>query len=490
MLKRHRILVIVVLLSVASGLWVFCRFSGRPSEDVALARAVQAQQGPFTISSEVSVTGTYTQYIPLILRNYPVANPFGVQFYQPLHSHKALTLTAEGGAGWIRYPLRWRHIEPENTTPESYNWSGNDQALLAARESNLDLILTITEQPEWAAPQSMGVPYDRSELAEFLKAAVERFDGDGHQDAPGNPVVLYYELYNEPDMTIESVMGSAPWGYKGDQYASLMAYLYPVLKEANPKAKLVVGGLASDGFDTNGGPFARQFLDDVLSACVGIDCFDVMNFHYYPAFHGEWDSYGSGLIGKANYFRQKLEQYGKGDKELICTETGSRGHPDWGGDEQQSRYAVKAFVKGIAADLPIVIWFTALDSTIPESLYGLYDDSYNPKPAYDAFATTSQMIIGAEYVRALDSEETGSLDLEGYLFSKADGSRLIVIWTEDDTRYNPDDNPTAQFTVNTPSLLLTDKFGQSTQQINDLDDGTADQKVTLTIDGSPVFIEY
>jgi hypothetical protein len=231
------------------------------------------------------------------------------------------------------------------------------------------------------------------------------------------------------------------------------------------------------------------FLDDVLSACEGIDCFDVMNFHYYPAFHQEWDPYGPGFIGKANYFRQKLEAYGLGDKELICTEIGSRGHPDWGGDEQQARYVIKAFVRGQAADLPIVIWFTALDTTIPESLYGLYDESYNSKPSYEAMATTSRMIIGAKYVRALDSQETGSPDLEGYLFSKTDGRRLIVIWTEDDSKYNPDDNPTIPFTIDKPYLTVTNKDGQSIQW-QDLDDGVADDKVRLSIDGSPVFIEY
>ncbi len=38
-----------------------------------------------------------------------------------------------------------------------------------------------------------------SELAEYLGAVVERFDGDGFHDAPGAPEVHYFELYNEPD---------------------------------------------------------------------------------------------------------------------------------------------------------------------------------------------------------------------------------------------------------------------------------------------------
>jgi hypothetical protein len=79
--------------------------------------------------------------------------------------------------------------------------------------------------------------------------------------------------------------------------------------------------------------------------------------------------------------------------------------------------------------------------------------------------------------------------LEGYLFSKTDGRRLIVIWTEDDSKYNPDDNPTIPFTIDKPYLTVTNKDGQSIQW-QDLDDGVADDKVRLSIDGSPVFIEY
>ena len=52
--------------------------------------------------------------------------------------------------------------------------------------------------PAWAATSPSG-PVDKaplSELAEYLAAAVERYDGDGFQDAPGAPEVHYFELYN------------------------------------------------------------------------------------------------------------------------------------------------------------------------------------------------------------------------------------------------------------------------------------------------------
>ncbi|MGC9350061.1 MAG: hypothetical protein ACP5JG_18115, partial [Anaerolineae bacterium] len=271
-------------------------------------------------------------------------------------------------------------------------------------------------------------------------------------------------------------------------YGALLAQLYPVVKAASPEAKLVVGGLAADWFIDQGGPFDREFTDDLLGACQNKDCFDVWNFHYYP--NTDWDAYGVGIIGKTNYFRQKLAEYGMGDKEIICTETGNNGAEKWGGDEQQSRYVVKAFVRGVAARLPIVIWYTNSDVTNTDFKPGLLDESYQPKPSYAALDTVARMISGATYVQTMSAAQTGSLHIEGYTFTKLDGRRLDVVWTEDDTRYRPEDNPVLPFYASASSVKVTDKLGQWSEVINDGDDGTVDGRVRITVTGSPLFLEY
>ena len=86
------------------------------------------------------------------------------------------------------------------------------------------------------------------------------------------------------------------------------------IKDANPNAQVLLGGLAYDWFTDdpeNPGPFVRSFLDDVLKNDGG-QYFDIMNIHAYPAFAKEWtDTGGPGLREKVEFVRNKLQnEYG------------------------------------------------------------------------------------------------------------------------------------------------------------------------------------
>jgi hypothetical protein len=302
--------------------------------------------------------------------------------------------------------------------------------------------------------------------------------------------VRYFELYNEPDNADVGHAESGGWGYWGHNgagYAELLQTLHPVIHAANPQASLVLGGLALDWFEEQGGPFDSQFLDDVLAACRGQDCFDVMNFHYYPLFRPRWESYGADIIGKTNYVQQELAAYGFTDMPIVCTETSWAGDADWGSDELQSRYVVKGYVRGIAAGLKTIVWYRIADqgdSTLP----GLLDSDLQPKPSYWAFQTMTDMLGKASYQRSLTSAETGHEQLIGYVFYTCQG-RLDVVWTEDETPYDPDDDPSLPLTVQAHTLRVVDKFGDETW-LSDSDEGVSDKRITITVGGSPLYLEY
>ncbi|MFL7793492.1 MAG: hypothetical protein AB8I69_15230 [Anaerolineae bacterium] len=154
-------------------------------------------------SEAANASGTYTLYLPFVGLGSWQPPPFGVQFYNTLQPSQGLTQVTAAGAIWIRLPVNWENIEPENTTPEYYNWSSIDTPVANAQAEHVQLILTISGQPPWAADFPMGPlkPDMESEFFEFMSALVERYDGDGIDDAPGSPWVRYFELYNEPDNT-------------------------------------------------------------------------------------------------------------------------------------------------------------------------------------------------------------------------------------------------------------------------------------------------
>jgi len=437
-------------------------------------------------------SGTYTVCLPSVSLCYDTrVPPFAIQFYGTLNANNGLTQAADAGARWIRVPLLWETIEPINTTPEQYDWSGLDESVTNAMQEGVELILTLGGQPSWAATYPMGPLTDTADAIQFVWALVERYDGDGVNDAPGSPKVRYLELYNEPDNTSVyfAKRGWGMWGENGEGYAALLQELYPVVKVANPHTQLVFGGLALDWFQEQGGPFDAHFLDDVLAACQGQNCFDVMNFHYYPPFRANWESYGTDIIGKANYVRQRLAAHGFRDVPVICTETSwaSATSTEWGSDELQSRYVVKGYVRGMAADLDIIVWYEIRDQgdTI---LPGLLDEEMQTKLSYHAYQAMTDMFTGASYQRPLTLAETGSDQLEGYVF-QACGRRIDVVWTEDDTPYDPDDDPVLPLTVQARAVRVLDKFGNGLWY-GDADDGKVDGRITVSVGGSPLYLEY
>jgi len=443
-----------------------------------------------------STAVTYTQYLPFVARIYdPRTPPFGIQFYGNALGEKRLEYAVTGGAQWVRWPLSWASIEPVNTTPEDYNWSSLDGVVNHATVNGVQLILTIAGQPSWAAVYEMGPVTDTDDLLEFVSALVERYDGDGVADAPGSPQVQYFELYNEPDnvcLDYAEHGGWGYWGYNAAAYAELLQLVYPVVKTANPHAKLLLGGLALDWFVDKGGCFDPAFFDEMLQACQGRNCFDVMNFHYFPLFRPRWEPYGADIIGKTNYVRQKLAAHGLAGMPIICTETSWDGDGTrqgaWGNQELQTRYVVKGYARGLAAGLEIISWYFIQDGQDP-MLPGLLDNKLDPKLSYYAYQNMTLMLQGAYFQRALTLAETGSAQLVGYVFVNRAGRRLDVVWTEDSTPYNDADDPYLPLTVRASKVRVVDKLGQETW-IRDGDDGKVDGLTTVVVGGSPLYLEH
>jgi len=198
---------------------------------------------------------THTLSLPAVLSNYwsPIPTVFGVQMYRNLSEEQvSFSLAQEGKVYWARWRVSWAAVEPTNTLPENYRWSSYDDSILNATRAGLHLIVYIYGNPDWAATVANG-RIDKvgiGEFTQFVGALVERYDGDGWEDAPGSPIVDYWEFYNEPDGASELVsdFGGGYWGPFGDEYAQMLCAVYPVIKAANPRAQVLLGGIAYERF--------------------------------------------------------------------------------------------------------------------------------------------------------------------------------------------------------------------------------------------------
>jgi hypothetical protein len=425
-------------------------------------------------------------YLPVLMRRYPAPETaFGVQMYGRLDTPAAaLELAGAGNVSWVRTQISWIQVEPVNVTPDKYNFAAYDNSMLSATRKGIRPIATILDNPKWAATYLNG-PIDKTSLEEFgqfVGAAVERYDGDGYLDAPGSPVVRYYEFYNEPDSgdEIRASYGQAFWGDYGAEYAEMLCVARWHARQASDKAQIVFGGVAHDWFRADGGPFVESFVDDVLLGGGG-KCMDVMNFHYYPVFAGRWQAYGNGIIGKAEYFRQKLAGYGL-DKPMMCTEAG------WHSDAQnqypsspqmQAEFALKLFAQTRAANLISNIWWTWIDLDATVGSFGLLSQSLSPKPSYYAFQYAGSRLGAVRFGRTLSATELGAPTLEGYLFSGS--TPLYVLWSND--------TATRTVKLTGKSARVLDPFGAFVSSATDAQDGTVDGRVSVTIGPMPVYVE-
>ena len=487
--------------------WNHGRTSVLAAATAALFSLVLWGSAPSVGAQSVSVDPSGSSNSPLVIPNSPevthrvflplAAKPsdpppppviFGVQIYSDLSSPgAALPLATQAHVSWVRWHVLWAAIEPSNTTPANYNYY-TDSAVLAAQKAGLRLIITIDSAPPWAATIANGRidKTDISEFAQFMGALVERYDGDGRQDAPGSPVVDYWEFYNEPDggYASSAQSGAAYWGPFGAEYAQMLCAVYPVMKAASPRAQIALGGIAHDWFTDEGGPFVRRFLDDVLDAGGG-NCLDAMNFHYYPAFHLTWDPYGSGLAGKANYLRSKLAPHGLANLPMIVTEAGwhSNDYSQFPSTpEIQAGYVVKLFVQSLASDVRVMMWWTWSDKEISGfwGANGLLDLNLQKKLAYHAYQTAASQLGNAAFQRILSPgvvHDDGSI--QAYLFLR--GNPLYVLWS---TEPHPE-------SVSLPgsSARVTDYVGNLVAQVADGDDGQSDGRVRVTVGADPRYVE-
>jgi len=458
-------------------------------------------------------------YMPNVMRNkcYQLRELtlYGVQRYG---STAEDTILHDGfvasGATFIRNEIYWASAEPTNTTPDKFNWAGIDAVAAIVGQHCYNMVMTVLGNPSWVTPDYEGVipPGNLPEFAEFMGALVERYDGDGVDDALGSPRMLYFELYNEPDAGAAG--GVQRWGEYGKEYAAMLKAIYPAMKAANPDVKVVFGGIAYDFFTdadpqnpANNGPFVRRFFEDALANGAGA-YFDIMNYHFYPLFGGNWtDNYlmdGPSLVKKTDAIRALMAQYGV-DKPIIITEMGWHNNNytgEYGSDGLQVRMVVQLYAQSIAANILMATWWPQIDVggtyLLDRGLLTYTDGQKSPvrKPAFFAFQGMVRELADVRFVRrVMESGWRNNVVYE--LYDNANQRTIYVAWTNPTDPTNvwgskerPYVDTTTKNTIRLDgsSATMYDAFWQVKGSVQDGDDGRTDGRFSVTIDGDPMYI--
>jgi hypothetical protein len=445
-----------------------------------------------------------SSYMPMLSNNKcwdarPEHNEIGIQIYGSSGQNEPDSRVLQNThSAWIRNTVFWPAIEPIDLNPDQYLWHEADAALQAAKDNCINMIVTLDFTPSWAWTGGDRSPIQSDllpEYAEFVRAMVERYDGDGEDDAPGGMVVNYWEFYNEPDFGPSAHGGG--WGEFGAAYAEMLKTIYPEVHGANPNANVVLGGLAYNYFTTEGGLFIREFLDDVLEADGG-KYFDIMNVHHYPfpRDRRNWtDSNSSGLVQKVADINKKLAAH-KLVKPLMITEVG------WHSDnndlypsteEFQARHIVQLLTQAVAVDAISAIWWSLADPSEYPYKTGLMAENRQLKASYDVYRETVKRIGDSTFVKVVvPGVET---DLEVYQFTEQGTQKTFYIaWLNPIAPFNAqakltfDDSVTTKWETSGHSATIYSKEGKPLKTVKDADDGKNDGKIMVEVGRSPIYI--
>ena len=208
------------------------------------------------------------------------------------------------GAGWNRFPLYWDQVERQ---PGSYDWLAYDQVVAADIRQGLSINAILLGRPgfwhDGGSVKNLFTPIyangtDEAEgdepinpqnpWARFVHYAVTRYRPGGvlaqHNGFGEGQGIRVWEVWNEPDI-------AQFWQGGHEAYARLLKVAAIVIKNVDPRARIVFGGLlyASD----------QSFLYNVLRLFSSDPLRERYNWFFdIAAVHSYDDPWRSGWLTK------------------------------------------------------------------------------------------------------------------------------------------------------------------------------------------------
>lgn len=278
-----------------------------------------------------------------------------------------------------RLGIRWTVVEPERG---KWNWTKVDSVVRQLREARIDILVTLMSVPAWASevkPEEVKgfwdsfAPKHMEDWSEYAKRTTARYKKD----------VRYWEIWNEEN-------GSDFYRPMPDEktYVLLLKTANLAIKAEDPKATVVLGGLAMNGVIAN--PWSPDKVENFLQRIYdagGKAYFDVVNIHpYVLPTKDQGPAYGAKLTRDTVSVMRKN---GDGKKPLWITEDGCA----TGGavtEAMQAEHLTNTFHEfAKIPEVKAVYWFTLRDyeSAIcgGEDSMGLMAHDGHRKPAFDAY---------------------------------------------------------------------------------------------------------
>jgi len=446
----------------------------------------------------LAVAGTTATLAPLPFEDSPFG--FHPADVPPDISPEPFGPAREIGVRWHRpmiYAFWFRVKNDSEDMKGGFRWDKSD-AIIAKAPPGMNILWNLSARGN-TLPNSW-LPADPEAYREYVRAVVERYDGDGRDDAPGSPVVRYWQIDNEPNL----VRQGTP-----EQYAQVARMTYEAARVASENCRIVLGGVG--GGPEPSGPGSsieafRRFYVPVLRELDGRG-FDVFDFHWYGGATGDYRRFGEVY----REVRDALDRFGFRQAEIWVTEMSSysgqpRGMP-YQSEEQQAADLVKRYVYPLSLGVKKVFWAFGLVEGFgpPDNDYfdntGLIYDGRGPhdrgrgvrKRAYFACQIMTEKLEGSdwEHVETLD---VGPPHVYAYQFRRRENPQriTIVLWWD---RF--EEPPEGRSETRTVELRLDGNMVEVTSAVTD-ENGRRQTwtvrpeagAVRLSLDAAPLFVQF
>lgn len=324
----------------------------------------------------------------------------------------------EAGVKTIRTDFYWSEIEPQN---DEFYLQAPRPLVESAIEYGLDLIVILDYCNSWACEENNTSSIDVEEFAEYAGALAEFYKNE----------LKYYEVWNEENLS------GIFWKPLANpfKYGELLKATYLAIKQNNPDAKVLFGGLAPvyilPMFPDPQGIWGFYLRVKYYHPDID-EYFDIFNIHTYTSsqhFAPEWEFPIQEIISPSipDAIRIAKEMV---KKPLWITEFG------WPSlylsEDIQAAYLARGFILAAKGGVERALWYTTWDGSgnTTEDRFGLFHVDRSEKPAYLALKALYELLGDFRpYVEV--SAHLGLKPWEqAYLFiDDQDKPKAIALWT-------------------------------------------------------------
>jgi hypothetical protein len=454
-------------------------------------------------------------------------------------------LLRELGIGLLGLNWNWREIEPYAPRKglHSYNWTRLDKIMALLHDNGIRVKLQIFPSTMWASQiptkaLNRAGPIKKEHMnnwKEFIQSLVERYDGDGVNDA--------FKM-NLPVLKILNVSGEVEagnnWSKLGgtiNEYDQFLSQTTNWVKEVSQSVLVARGGV------NFGGRFDRisndQELEEMLASArkkrkdrrvLRFFLKSIQNEDTYDLFALQLNDHWSGIKPQVKWIRQQFEYVGY-SKPLLANHTRSTLvdpilestflDPQNNGFKRasaifyhnQASHTIKKLTLGLACGLSHMMIATIFDGgfsgsprikklKVTRSMSWIFAGLLNgeaiadkrnilpvSKPVYYSYKLFIRKIAGSNI-------EVETLDLGENVYAYRFGNNskpIVVAWYEDvkaSTKYPDKQSKKIHFPVSSYRVRVTHiitEIGQTEPKIEIV--RAKDEKINLLLTDTPIFIE-